>query len=166
MNESATDPTRVVAPTARVGYMFGLLGMIVGMIGLAAAIASPYLVEASKPPAPQPQKLADKLAEAGDKFVGRMIDRARDKQPAPVVEPPAPKPPTPWGSYASLVAAALGLVGALFGTVGWIRREDHRLAASSIVIGSLAVTWLYIVAGIIIASVIVFVLLLLSAISG
>jgi hypothetical protein len=150
----------------RVRYAFGLIGLLIGLAGLAAAIARPYIAEALKPPEPPPQKLSDKLAEVGDKFVGRMIDRVRGAKPAPVAAQPAPPPRTPWPWYLSVAAASLGFVAAVSGTAGWVRREDHRLAASAITAGFLAVAWVYIVMALVIALVIVFLLILLGALGG
>jgi hypothetical protein len=95
----------------------------------------------------------------------RMLDRARGKAAAPKAKPP-PKPQSRerlWLLYLSVAATSLGLVGSLSGTVGWIRREDSRLAGSAIAVGALAVAWIYIVAALVTALVIVFLFLLASA---
>jgi hypothetical protein len=133
---AAGDPDSALPPQPRVRYALGLLGFVLGILGLTAAVAGPRIAEALKPPEPPPQKLSDTLAEAGDKFVGRVLDRVRGKKPAAAAETHPSPPPTPWGWYLSVAATSLGLVGAVAGTGGWVRREDHRLAASAIIAGS------------------------------
>ncbi len=166
MDHVEADTTARPATPPRTRYALGSLGLVVGVVALVAAVAGPHIAKALKPPEPPPQKLSDTLVEAGDKFVGRLLDRARGKQAQPAAEPPPVPSATPWDWYLSVAATSLGLVGALSGTVGWVRREDHRLAASAIVTGSLAVAWAYIVAALVIALVIVFLLLLFGALGG
>ncbi len=143
----------VLSPPARPRRSwFGLIGFVAAVLGLPLAIASPYIAEFLKPP-PAPHKLSDTLAEAGDKLVGRLIDRVRGRKPDAPVIPPAERP---WLLYLTITATSLGLIGSLAGTVGWIRREDHRLAGSAIAVGALAVAWMYIVAALVIALVLIF----------
>lgn len=183
--ESGSNPSRGDQPKKgdsttglrrRRGYAFGVVGLIAGIFGLAAALAKPHLVEAIEPPSrpvvqPEQQKLSDTLAEAGEKFVDRMADRVRRRTTAPaaaetpevVVEPAEPAheaPPMKWEHRVAIAATGLGLLGLVGGTAGWIRRENHRLAGSAITLGLLAISWQYIAMGIVLA-VGVFVLLLL-----
>jgi hypothetical protein len=169
VDESPVNEAPVAPQPLRTRYALGLLGLLVGVLGLFAAVARPHIAEAlkpPKPPEPPPQKLSDTLADAGDKFVDRIIDRLREKKAEPAAKAPPPSPPTPWDLYLAVAATSLGLVGALAGTAGWVRREDHRLAASSIVVGVLALAWVQIVAALVIAFLIVFLLLLGGAIGG
>ncbi len=147
--------------TRTVRWGAGMFGLIVAVVGLALSVLHPQIAEALKPPDPPPPKVADVLAEAGDKWVGKMIDRARGRKAEPPKEPlPPAVRPTPWLLYFSIAATSLGLIGALAGTASWIRREDHRLAASAILVGTLAVAWVYVMAGITIATVIILLLLI------
>ena len=157
------DPTEVPRQSSshETLYACGSFGLIVGIIGLALAVAHPHIAEASRSPEPPPRKLSEIIAEAGDKFVGRIIVRAKGKKTEPGIVQPASMPRTPWTWYLTIAATTLGFVGAVSGTVGWIRREDHRLAACAIGAGSLAVAWAYILAALTIALVIVFLILLL-----
>jgi hypothetical protein len=164
---SRDSVTIVDSPPPRFRYGFGLFGLSIGVIGLALAVGRPHIAEALERARPKepPQKLSDALADAGDKFVGRMIDRVRGKKHEAAVRPPRPEP-TPWLWYFSIVATGLGFAGSLSGTVSWIRREDHRLAASAIVAGALAVAWVYIIAALVIAFVIFFLLILLGSVGS
>ena len=65
----------------------GLIGLLVAILGLGTALVAPHVVAAVEPPRP---KLSDTLAEAGDKFVGKMIDRVRHKEAPPSAEAAAP----------------------------------------------------------------------------
>jgi hypothetical protein len=167
MDTIATEALKAESLSSPLRFAFGLAGLIVAALGLALGVMQPHITEAMKPPPPPPpQKMADVLAEAGDKFVGKMVDRVRGKKPEPpkAVEPPPKK--TPWPLYISIAATSLGLAGSLSGTVGWIRREDLRLTVSAMAIGALAVAWIYIVLGIVIGAAIAILLMLLSALHG
>ena len=155
--QSETPPG---TPSRSTRYVFGLLGFLLAVLGLACAIGQPYVEEALKPPEPPPKKLSDKLSEAGDKFVGRMVDRVRGEEP----QPEEPAPPVPWGWYVSAAATSLGLAGALGGVVGWVRREDHRLSGAAMATGAAAALWVYVAAALVIALVIVVVLVVLGTI--
>jgi hypothetical protein len=123
--------------------------MIVAVVGLGLAVGHPQIVELLEPPPPPTAKLTDALVEAGDKLVEKVVNRVRGKKPAPApaAEPPAAPPAKPrWPLYLSIAATSLGFFGSLSGTIGWIRREDHRLAGATVAIGGVAVAWMYIVA--------------------
>ncbi len=162
--ESASPGSDAVLtpPAQRRRPWFGLFGLLAAMLGFPLAVTSPYIVEFLRPP-PAPHKLSDTLAEAGDKLVGRLIDRVRGRKPDAPLIPPAERP---WLLYLSVAATSLGLIGSLAGTVGWICREDHRLAGSAIAVGALAVAWTYIVAALVIALVLCFLLLLSGYFGG
>ena len=155
-----------LSPAPRVRYARGLFGFVLGILRLVATVAGPHIARALKPPDPPPQKLSDTLVEAGDKLIGKLLDRVRGKQPETIRNAPPPTPAIPWGWYLSVAATSLGMPGALAGTGAGVRRENHRLAASAIVTGSLAVAWTYIVAALVIALAIFFLLLLFGAMGG
>lgn len=167
--ETPPTATEIVSSEPRTRYGLSLCGLALAVAGLMLAVAWPYIGEILEPPPPpEPRlKLSEILSEAGERFVDRMLDRARGKAPAPRAEPP-PKPrPSgrPWLLYLSIVATSLGLVGSLSGTVGWIRREDSRLSGSAIAVGAIAVGWIYIVAAVVTALVILILWLLSSALN-
>jgi hypothetical protein len=168
--ESPTMGADGIGPERRTRYGLGLCGLLLAVVGLALAIARPYIAEALEPPphrAPRP-KLSHALAKAGEKFVDRMLEKARGGAAVVNAEPPPPaRPPVwPWALYLSVAATSLGLIGSLSGTAGWIRREDSRMAVSAITVGALAVAWVYIMAALVIALVIVILLMLDGALGG
>jgi hypothetical protein len=156
-----------IGPEARTRHGLALCGLILAVLGLGFAIARPYIAEVLlPPPPPEPRpKVSEVLADAGVRFVDRMLEKVRGRAAAPKAEPPLkPRlPERPWLLYLSVFSTSLGLVGALSGAIGWIRREDSRLAGSAIAVGALAVAWVYIVAALVIALVIFFLFLLCSA---
>ena len=148
------------------------LGLCLGIIGLIVAVLAPQIARAIEPPKPLMPEISgatakewvsDTLADAGDKFVGKTIDRIRGRKPPPVPAAPTPVPtPVPpkvlgWDWYLETAGPALGLVASLAGLAGWLRREDLRIAGSALTVGVLAVTWVHIVTALVIALVIVFV---------
>lgn len=165
--KGAPAATEYVASGPRTRYGLGLCGLALAVIGLILAIARPYVAEVLEPP-PEPRpKVSEVLADAGAKFVDRMIEKARGRAAVPRAAP-APKPQRPeqlWLLTLSVAATSLGLVGSLSGTVGWIRREDSRLAGSAIAIGALAVAWVYLMAALVTALVIVFLILMASTLN-
>ncbi len=161
----STDSIDVVpvTPVHRVRSALGLVGLVLGVIGLAGAVARPYVEEALKPP---PEKLSDVIADAGEKLVVRAVDHMRHKKAEPAAKQPPPPPARPVGWQLSVAATSLGFVGAVCGAVGWVRREDQRLAASATVAGSVAVALTNLVAALVIALAIVLLLVLRGALGA
>ena len=103
--ETLTTAGDGVGSEPRPRYALGLCGSLLAVLGLALAIARPYVAEALKPPPPPDpqQRLSRVLAEAGEKLVDRMLDKVRGRPAAGQAGPP---PPVQGG--ASLVAVPLG----------------------------------------------------------
>lgn len=153
--------TEPVSSEPRARHGLGLYGLLLAVLGLTLAITQPYLTGVIDPPPPR-QKFSEVLSDAGEKLLDRAIAKVRGKA---VVKagppPPAPAQKPPWPLYLSMAATLLGLAGAVSGMVGWIRREELRLTFSAITIGALAVAWVYIVAALVTALTIVFLMLLI-----
>lgn len=146
-------------PTADPRYAFGLAGLAVSILGLILAVARPHVDDAAEPPPPIPAKIGDQVVDAADKFVGRMIDRARGKPNQPAA--PAPKV-LPWRWYLAVAGPALGLLGAMAGLIGWVRHELPRPTVAAMVVGFLAVAWIYLLVALVITFVIVAAVLILG----
>ena len=77
--------TAGIGSEPRTRHGLGLCGLVLAVVGLTLAIARPYVAEIFEPPPPaEPrQKLSKTLAEAGSKFVDRILDKARGRAAAP-----------------------------------------------------------------------------------
>ena len=42
-------------------------------------------------------------------------------------------------------AIGTGLLGLLLGVISWIKREDHRISGTAVAIGTITITWQYII---------------------
>jgi hypothetical protein len=167
--ETPTMGASGIRPKPRTRYGLALCGLLLAAVGLLLALTRPYIAEALEPSRDREprQKLSHVLAEAGEIFVDRMVEKVRGG--AAAVEagpPPARAREWPWDLYLSVAATSLGLIGSLSGTAGWIRREDPRMAVSAITVGALAVAWIYIMSALVTALVIVILLILGRALGG
>jgi hypothetical protein len=150
------EPRRAQRPARR--FALGLFGLILGVAGLATAVAGPFAAEALAPPPEPAKKAAEVIADAGDKLAGRLIDRVKGKRPAPAADaPPAPQP-VPWAWYFSAAAMSLGFAGALSGAAGWMRRENPRVAAGAVATGAVAVGWVYLLPAVALAAAVIILL--------
>lgn len=121
---------------------FGIAGAICGSIALLMAVfhllAGPF--ESQKP-------AARSLAEVAVS-IGKDIARSKRHEPAA-----SPAPVSAWGTD-KLVKIAAGMTGALaviLAAIGYVRREDTRVAAAAVLLGVTAialqfVTWLVLIA--------------------
>ncbi|OAI46461.1 hypothetical protein AYO44_11285 [Planctomycetaceae bacterium SCGC AG-212-F19] len=134
----------------------GIVGAVVAFLGLGLAVLSPGIIQALQPPK---KELAAVVADAGVKLAAKL----KGIKPAPAA--PA-QPEIPWALVCSSTATCLGMSGAGSGAVGWIRREDRRLATTAVIAGGLAVAWSYIVLAISVALVLFFLLVLLDLGTG
>lgn len=154
MNDTTfTDHLNSTSETPAKSGLLGLMGLILGALGLALHIATPHLIVIQDPPA----KLSDRIAKAGEKLTGRVIDRIKGKAPAP----DAPVP-FPLESCLSMAAALMGVLGMIFGVLSWSRREDPRLGGCVIVIGGIALAWEYLLFAIALVFILIFLMPLLQ----
>lgn len=79
-------------------------------------------------------------------------------------DPPASRRMSRLGT-AHIAAAGGGLLAVLLAAVSWVRHEDHRVSIAAAVLGVAALTWKYVVVGIVIA-VVLFVLALIGGALG
>ena len=130
---TTTNPDTIPKARARA---FGLVGIIVALLGLAGAIFSPLAFEVQRPP---PKQFSDVLADTALKIKDRVTKR----------EAPAPPPPqTDWRVVALITASALGFIGAAFGIASWVRREDLRVSGAAVAVGVTAIAFHYVLAAI------------------
>jgi hypothetical protein len=122
-------------------HWIAVVGLILSFAGLALAVAAHVRREPSL--LAPPRSVREQVVDAA----GTLIDKLRGK------EPPAPAP-----SPLRVAASVLGLVGLLAGSIGWIRRVDHRLCGAAAVVGLAAITWQWVLVGIVIGVVLLLVL--------
>ncbi|MHB0770922.1 hypothetical protein [Bradyrhizobium sp. 5.13L] len=127
MTASAT--TSSAAPSRRLG----IIGNIVGMLALMAAVLPHWVVPMVFPPPP-----ADKvIVDTGHRIKDRMVAKVKGVEyQAPKVEKSAGRS---WGETASVTAISLGLLAILFSVLSLIFREERLLAAVAATLGSGAI---------------------------
>ena len=139
-----------------------VLGLCLGIVGLALAVLQPQIAEALKPPrgpGMTAEELADATVDVGGRFARRVVDRVRGKAlPRPAA--PAAVPPEKvltWEWYLDLAGPALGLLATVSGLLGYLRCENLRVVGCAATAGFLAIAWVHIVTALVIALVIVFI---------
>jgi hypothetical protein len=135
---------------------FGVVGLVVALFALVAAVLSPWIVEALEPEA----KPIDKLAvDAAVRIKGRLAAKIKGEE---FVEPPE-KVPFDWAKWFPAGTISLGVFAMCCGTVGFVRREDIRINGSAVTIGLAAIVFQYFL---LIAAALILILLIAIALSA
>ncbi|MCK1736223.1 hypothetical protein IVA79_20290 [Bradyrhizobium sp. 138] len=127
MTASATPSSTV--PSRRLG----IIGSIVGVLALMAAVLPHWVVPIVFPPPP-----ADKvIVDTGHRIKDRVIAKVKGVEyQAPKVEKSAGRS---WSETASVTAISLGLLAILFSVLSLIFREERLLAAVAAALGTGAI---------------------------
>ena len=127
MTTSAT--TSSAAPSRRLG----IIGSIVGVLALMAAVLPHWVVPIVFPPPP-----ADKvIVDTGHRIKDRIVAKVKGVEyQAPKVEKSAGRS---WSEIASVTAISLGLLAILFSVLSMIFREERLLAAVAATLGTGAI---------------------------
>ncbi|MCJ9704348.1 MULTISPECIES: hypothetical protein [unclassified Bradyrhizobium] len=127
MTASATPSSAV--PSRRLG----VIGSIVGVLALIAAVLPHWVIPAIYPPPP-----ADKvIVDTGHRIKDRVIAKVKGVEyQAPKVEKSAGRA---WSETASVTAISLGLLAILFSVLSLIFREERLLAAVAAALGTGAI---------------------------
>ncbi|HXH43042.1 MAG TPA: hypothetical protein VNK51_04240 [Bradyrhizobium sp.] len=127
MTASATPVP--AAPSRRLG----IIGSIVGVLALIAAVLPHWVVPIVFPPPP-----ADKvIVDTGHRIKDRIVARVKGVEyQAPKVEKSAARS---WSDTASVAAISLGLLAILFSVLSLIFREERLLAAVAATLGTGAI---------------------------
>ena len=127
MIASATPSSTV--PSRRLG----IIGSIVGVLALMAAVLPHWVVPIVFPPPP-----ADKvIVDTGHRIKDRIVAKVKGVEyQAPKVEKSAGRS---WGEIASVTAISLGLLAILFSVLSMIFREERLLAAVAATLGTGAI---------------------------
>ena len=127
--------------SARRKSPWGLAGVVVACVALAAAFLSPWLAEAIDPSPPLEEAVADKAVKIRDAIKARLAgeDYVQERR----VRVRAVLPP---------VVIAAGLAGAGLGLVSLFKRETRLFSASAMTIGvsAVVVQWMVVAAAAII----------------
>ena len=137
MTSSAT--TSSALPSRRLG----IIGSIVGVLALMAAVLPHWIVPMIFPPPPADQVIVD----TGHRIKDRVIARVKGvKYQAPRIEKSAGRS---WSETASATAISLGLLAILLSVLALIFREERLLAgvAATLGTGAIAVEISFVVIG-------------------
>ena len=127
MTSSAT--TSSALPSRRLG----IIGSIVGVLALMAAVLPHWVVPMIFPPPPADQVIVD----SGHRIKDRVIARVKGVEyQAPKVEKSAGRS---WSETASATAISLGLLAILLSVLALIFREERLLAAVAAILGTGAI---------------------------
>ncbi|APG07521.1 hypothetical protein BKD09_04185 [Bradyrhizobium japonicum] len=127
MTSSAT--TSSALPSRRLG----IIGSIVGVLALIAAVLPHWVVPMIFPPPPADQVIVD----TGHRIKDRVIARVKGVEyQAPKVEKSAGRS---WSETASATAISLGLLAILLSVLALIFREERLLAAVAAILGTGAI---------------------------
>lgn len=127
MTSAATTSSSV--PSRR----FGIIGSIVGVLALVAAVLLHWVVPLVFPPPPAEQVIVD----TGHRIKDRVIARVKGVEyQAPKVENSAGRT---WRETASAAAISLGLLAILLSVVALIFREERLLAGVAAILGTGAI---------------------------
>ncbi|WP_245329081.1 hypothetical protein [Bradyrhizobium centrolobii] len=111
----------------------GVIGSLIGMLALIAAVLPHWVVPMIYPPPPADQVIVD----TGHRIKDRLIAHAKG------IEYQAPKPEKSagrsWSETASAAAISLGLLAILFAVLSLVFREEKLLAAVAGVLGAGAI---------------------------
>ena len=111
----------------------GIIGSIVGMLALMAAVLPHWVVPIVFPPPPADQVVVD----TGQRIKDRVIARVKGMEyQAPKVEKSAGRS---WSEASSVTAISLGLLAILLSVLALIFREERLLAAVAATLGTGAV---------------------------
>ncbi|WP_298244430.1 hypothetical protein [uncultured Bradyrhizobium sp.] len=127
MTASAT--TSSAAPSRRLG----IIGSIVGVLALMAAVLPHWVVPMVFPPPPADQVIVD----TGHRIKDRVMARVKGiEYQAPKVEKSAGRS---WSETASATAISLGLLAILLSVLSLISREERLLAGVAAILGTGAI---------------------------
>lgn len=111
---------------------FGVLGLSAGLAALALTLLPAWIADYTEPP---PKPVARAMLDS--------IDSLKDRVVGAFSSEPAPLPPAPVREIArtrsAFVALIAGFCALVFGIVAFVRREDARLTAVSVALGTGAI---------------------------
>lgn len=128
----------------------GGIGLAFALLGLVAAIMSPWIIDAIEP---ERKPIDEAAVEVATKIKDRLIAKAKGQEYIPAAETGTGFDIAKWYPAGTI---ALGLCGICLGVGGFCRREDVRVTGSSVTIGLAAIVFQYFL---LLAAAIIFVIL-------
>ncbi|PDT88505.1 hypothetical protein CO669_19045 [Bradyrhizobium sp. Y36] len=126
---TASAPTSSAVPSRRLG----IIGSIVGVLALMAAVLPHWVVPMVFPPPPADQVIVD----TGHRIKDRVMARVKGiEYQAPKVEKSAGRS---WSEAASATAISLGLLAILLSVLSLVFREERLLAGVAALLGTGAI---------------------------
>jgi len=145
----ATATSSSALPSRRLG----IIGSIVGVLALTAAVLPHWVVPVLYPPPP-----ADKvIVDTGHRLKDRIVAKVKGVEyQAPKVEKSAGRS---WSETASVTAISLGLLAILFSVLALVFREERLLAgvAAALGTGAIAIEISFLAMGVLLLIVILYV---------
>lgn len=139
----------------------GIVALLLGVIALALAIIPQAIFEVPPPWPTEPAAKPQHVTQGGKTFEwngGKVTIGGTTK----VVEPPPP-PPIPAAAKVVFIATTIiGLAGIAMGFIAAWRERSYVLGGPAVALCSVALLWHYIVLGITIAVVVVFLIIILA----
>lgn len=150
-----TESQGASSPSKR--SIVGAIGLAFALLGLVAAIMSPWIIDAIEP---ERKPIDEAAVEVATKIKDRLIAKAKGQEYIPPVEADTGLNIAKWYPAGTI---ALGLCGICLGVGGFCRHEDVRITGSSVTVGLAAIVFQYFL--LLAAAIIFFVLvgLILSA---
>ena len=117
------------------------IGLIIGLVALAAAFLSPNIAQAIDPPTPPVEEVVVDLA-------ARVIDAAKAKATGEEYRPAAVVPEIP-SRFIYPAVVGLGILAAALGVAALFRSEDRTMAGGAIAlgVGAVVVQWAMMLVG-------------------
>jgi len=143
----------VATSSAQPSRRFGIIGSIVGVLALMAAVLPHWVVPMVFPPPPADQIIVD----TGHRIKDRVIARVKGVEyQAPRIEKSAGRS---WSETASATAVSLGLLAILLSVLALIFREERLLAgvAATLGTGAIAIEISFVAMGVLMLIVILYV---------
>jgi len=116
---------------------FGVIGLVVALFALVAAVLSPWIVGALEPEA----KPIDQIAvDAAIRIKDRLAAKIKGEE---FVAPPPEEKQFDFGKWFPAGTITLGVFAICCGTIGFVRHEDLRMNGSAVTIGLAAIVFQY-----------------------
>jgi hypothetical protein len=164
-------PPEKSLPAESRGFAWSLATLFIGVLALSAAVMFHLAFEQPKPqakaPPPKPERIEGgiRLEWKGFKvrFGGKTAEPSEQPKAEPELAPPADA--LKRRQAYRMITAAIALIGLAAGPLACWRESAYALSGPGMAFCFLALTWQYIIAGIVIGVAVLVVLFILSALS-